>query len=117
WLESGSSNNVRIENNIIKRCRSIAVAVYAFGGARNVAPAGAHNNISITGNTITDCPPPNILVTSTTDLKIEGNVCEPSKTLKLESWKLREFRLKPEALEPVMTVGCEGCEIGRNKTR
>jgi len=117
WLESGSSNSVRIADNVIKRCGSIAVAVYAFGGARNVAPAGAHNDISITGNTITDCPVPNILVTSTTGLKIEGNVCEPSRTRKLESWKLREFRLKPETLEPVMTVGCEGGEIGDNKTR
>ncbi len=117
WLESGSSNNVRIADNVIKRCRSIAVAVYAFGGPRNVAAAGAHNSISITGNTISDCPVPNILVTSTTGLKIEGNVCEPSETRKLESWELHAFKLKPETLEPVMTVGCEGCEIGNNKTR
>jgi len=64
---------------------------------------------------ITDCPLPNILVTSTTGLEVEGNVCEPSETRKLESWKLREFRLKAETLEPVMTVGCERCKIGNNK--
>jgi hypothetical protein len=45
WLESGSSNNMRIINNTIRDCRDVAIAIYAFGGASAVAPAGAHNNI------------------------------------------------------------------------
>ena len=40
WLESGSSNNVRIINNTVRDCGDVAIAVYAFGGAPAVAPPG-----------------------------------------------------------------------------
>ncbi len=116
WLESGSSNNVEIRGNVIRNCRSLAIAVYSFGGPRNLAPAGAHGNITVAGNTITDCPLPNILVTSTKGLRIEKNTCEPSKTRDLPPWELRRFELDPANLESVMTVNCEDYNIENHQT-
>jgi len=107
WLESGSSKNVKIRNNVISDCRSIAIAVYSFGGARNLAPAGAHSNITVVGNAITDCPLPNILVTSTKGLKVADNTCEPSKIRNLHPWELRGFKLDAANLKQVITVNCE----------
>lgn len=73
WLESGSSNNVEIRDNAITGCRARPIFVHAQGGAGKTAPSGAHNNIGVTGNTITKGPTPNIEVTSTENLKIENN--------------------------------------------
>jgi hypothetical protein len=77
WLESGSSNNVEIRDNVITGCRGRPIYVHAKGGEGLIsgksAPAGAHNNITIAGNTMTDCPMPAIEVTSTVGLKIENN--------------------------------------------
>ncbi|MFC1717823.1 right-handed parallel beta-helix repeat-containing protein, partial [Candidatus Poribacteria bacterium] len=117
WLESGSSNNVEIRDNIIRDCRSLPIAVYAFGGPRDIVPVGAHNNITITGNTISDCLLPNILVTSTKGLKIENNVHKPSKAPDPRPWRLGQFKLNPEDLEPVMTINCDDCDIGNNQIR
>jgi len=106
WLESGSSNNVAIRDNVVRDCRSFAIAVYAFGGPRNIAPAGAHNGIAITGNRITECPLPNILVTSTRGLTLNGNVLKPSRTRELPEW-VRRGMLGERAPEPVMLIRSE----------
>ncbi len=77
WLESGSSNNVEIRDNAIASCRVRPIFVHAQGGEGLItgkpAPSGAHNNIAILNNTIADSPLPNIEVTSTDGLRIEGN--------------------------------------------
>lgn len=73
WLESGSSNNVEISGNIIKDCAERAISVIANAGNGSVAPAGAHRNITIQNNSITNCPMPAIKVTSTDGLIIKGN--------------------------------------------
>jgi hypothetical protein len=103
WLESGSSNDLVIRGNVIRGCRDIAIAVYAFGGSRKIAPAGAHSNITIAGNRVSQCPLPNILVTSTRRLKLADNVLEPSKTVKIPPW-VHAGTLGRRELEPVMLI-------------
>jgi len=58
---------------VIEDCGK-GIEIYAYGGPRNIAPAGAHNNIVVTGNTISDTPAPQIRVTSTDGLKIADNL-------------------------------------------
>lgn len=115
WLESGSSNNVEVSNNIIDNCRSIAIAVYALGGPSNIAPAGAHNNMTISGNKITNCQLPNILVTSTLDAKIENNICKLPETTELASRNLGTYRFDAKDVKAVMTLECEDYKIKNNK--
>jgi len=50
-----------------------AIQVVAPGGDGQPLPTGAHRNIAITGNVITDSPSPNIRVTSTDSLLIHNN--------------------------------------------
>ena len=77
WLESGNSNDIRIEDNTIRDCRSYGIGVYSIGGdsnhSRNFAPSGAHSNIAVARNKLMRCPLPNILFTSTGGYKIENN--------------------------------------------
>ena len=73
WLEAGSGDDVTIAENTIVNCRKTAISVDARGGSGKVAPAGAHNRIAITGNTIENVPAPGIHVTSTRGLVIKGN--------------------------------------------
>ncbi|MHB8974029.1 MAG: right-handed parallel beta-helix repeat-containing protein [Pirellulaceae bacterium] len=107
WLESGSSNNVRIINNTVRDCGDVAIAVYAFGGAPAVAPAGAHNNITVRGNDLTGCPLPNILVTSTSGLDIGQNTFRSYEGRTASEWTRYRFKLLDKTLEPVMTIHCE----------
>ena len=107
WLESGSSNDVEMRGNIIKDCRDIAIKIEARAGNGQRAPAGAHNRITLTNNSITGSPLPNIFVTSTKGLIITGNKCVPDTAMKLSDWHMRHYGLEPEKLEPVMTVNCE----------
>lgn len=108
WLELGSSSNVEIRGNTIADCRSAGIGVYAHNGRGELAPSGAHNSISVSGNTLTGCPQPNILVTSTTGLRLADNICRPSETARLSGHMLWMFRLDPEKLGPVMTLNCLG---------
>jgi hypothetical protein len=77
WLESGSSSDVIIADNLIDDCRETAIEVVARGGTGALAPSGAHKNIVIRNNTILNSPLPNIQVTSTDKLVIEGNHFKP----------------------------------------
>lgn len=74
WLESASASNVVIRDNTIIGCRRPAIEVAALGGNGRPLAAGAHRDITIIGNTFTDCAWPNIHVTSTDGLTIEGNL-------------------------------------------
>jgi hypothetical protein len=74
WLESGSGNHLSVTKNHISRSHDVAIAVYAFNGLNNsVAPAGAHNNVTIRLNRITESSMPAIAVTSTKKLNIQSN--------------------------------------------
>lgn len=73
WLESGSASDVRILRNVISDCGSVAIAVYAKGYATGFADGAAHRRITIADNHISDSPLPNVLVTSTESIRLEGN--------------------------------------------
>ena len=73
WMEAASSSDVEIRNNVIVGCRRPAIEIIAPGGNGKPLPSGAHRNIVIAGNTITESAWPNIYVTSTERLVITGN--------------------------------------------
>jgi hypothetical protein len=75
WMEAGCSDNLLIENNEIKACSGKGLAVYAHGGTGIPAPAGAHNNIRITGNSVKETRGADIWITSTRGLELSGNSC------------------------------------------
>ena len=106
WLESGSSSDVRITGNVIRNCRDIAIAVYALGGSREIAPAGAHRNITIAGNRITGCPLPGILVTSTRGLTLADNVLQPAKGTPIPP-HVRHTLLSDRKLQPIMRINAD----------
>jgi len=105
WLEAGSSSKVRIAGNRIRACRGVGIAVYAFGGRGDVAPAGAHDDITIADNTITDSPLPGILVTSTTHLHLARNVLDLSATRKVVPWAIGRFRIGE--LKPIVLLNTQ----------
>jgi hypothetical protein len=73
WLEAGSGNNLAIINNTVETCQDVGIAVYALGGNGNTAPAGAHNHITISGNTVSGSLNPAFAVTSTRGLVFMDN--------------------------------------------
>lgn len=116
WLESGSSNNVEIQGNIISDCDDVGIEVVAHAGTGKLAPSDAHRNIIVSGNKITNSPLPSIVVTSTSGLKIESNILSPSPAKKLSGHALYMLSLKPESLEPIITINCETPQVQNNQT-
>jgi hypothetical protein len=112
WMESGSSDRVEISGNVITDCRAAGIAVFAENARGKLAPAGVHNHIIVSGNTLTNCPLPNICVTSTDDVRIEGNTCQ-SPT----SGKRPPFGLDPAKVEAVMTVNCTNASVKDNAVK
>ena len=78
WLEGGSGNDVRVTGNKITRCGR-GVEVFARGGRGQLSPPGAHRNIVITGNTITETLGLHIRAASTKGLTLRNNICDPKK--------------------------------------
>ena len=74
WMEAGLSSDVVIRDNLIKGCPETPIQIQALGGNRQLLPAGSFRNISILNNRIEDCAWPLIHVTSTSGLRIDGNV-------------------------------------------
>jgi len=72
-LESGSSSDLMITGNSILDCPTSGIIVQSIGGNGRVAPAGAHKNLSIVGNTFSNVALPFILCTSTEDLTLKDN--------------------------------------------
>ncbi|MEI7908401.1 MAG: right-handed parallel beta-helix repeat-containing protein [Verrucomicrobiota bacterium] len=104
WLESGSSSGLRITGNTITACRGIPICVEALAGDGAIAPAGAHRNIIITGNTVKDCAMPGILVTSTAGLKIANNALDLSKDKPRIPGRMLQAGL--HELQPVIEINC-----------
>lgn len=104
WLEAGSGSDVVIRDNVIRNGFNRAISVVSKGGKGEISPAGAHRNITIRGNRIEDSPAPQILVTSTDGLVIEGN-------------SIRD-REKPDlgVNEAIELKKCENVEIRDNRT-
>ncbi|MCX7046464.1 MAG: right-handed parallel beta-helix repeat-containing protein [Candidatus Sumerlaeota bacterium] len=109
WLESGSSNNVEIRDNVITGCHAPGIQIFAHGGRGKIAPAGAHNHISVINNTLTDCPLPNIYVTSTDDLRIERNTCAPLKPTNPSP----AAKPAPQS-DPIKTENCSNVKMADN---
>ncbi len=108
WLESGSSNDVEIADNVIADCRTNGIAVYAHGGQGKLAPAGAHNHITISRNSVTGGPVPSIWVTSTDDLRIDHNICAPAQPAR------STIGGDPAKTDPITTVSCTKITLREN---
>jgi parallel beta-helix repeat protein len=105
WLEAGSSSAVLISGNRIRDCGGVAICVEAEGGNGRIAPAGAHRDITITGNTVEGCARPGILVTSTAGLRLENNTLNlRSDAISLPA-QMRQAGLK--VLTPVVQIQCQ----------
>jgi hypothetical protein len=91
WLEAGSGNNILIANNTIARARDVAISVFARGGDKAIAPAGAHTGITIEDNRILNSSMPAIAVTSTKDLFLFRNTIEGVNNGFVPGWKRAEF--------------------------
>lgn len=109
WLEAGSGNNLIITNNIVKYCRDVGVAVYAYGGNGQVGPPGAHNNISIIGNTVSESINPAFGITSTIGLKfLDNKVISPDNS-NLLPWR-RDFGRDKDSSRSVYLENTEKIE-------
>ena len=104
WLEAGSSSDLQISGNVIEACRGIPICIEATAGNGEIAPGGAHRNLTITGNTIKDCSLPGILVSSTTGLRIEENKLELNRERRALPGLMRKAGL--EVLKPVVEIHC-----------
>ena len=112
WLESGNSSDVRITGNTITGSRDIPIAILADAPSRKRAPAGAHRDLTISGNTVLDSVEPALFVTSTTGLRIEGNDIGPPQGV-LSEGRLRAFDLIDRPLGPVVLLDCV---VGQTRT-
>ena len=111
WLEAGSSSDLKITDNTIQSCQGIPIAIEAAAWDGGIAPAGAHQNIVITGNIIRDCPAPGIVVCSTSGLVLENNTLQLNETRKSVPGVMRQAGLK--ALQPVVEIHCTHKSQGR----
>ena len=98
WMEAGMSSNVVVRDNVIKGCLQTPIQIHARGGDGQMLPAGALRNISILNNRFEDCVWPLVHVTSTSNLKIEGNLFPESTPA------------KPDGTVPPQAVLLENCE-------
>ncbi len=102
WLESGSSDNVEVRDNIIIRNGAEkAISIEGMGFIGDVPPAGLHNNIIIENNKFSDCIMPCIYMASTKGGTIRNNDYY--------------FPVFNKMTEPVLTVNCEDITITQSQ--
>ena len=104
WLEAGSSRDLKITGNTITACKGIPICVEATAGNGDIAPAGAHQNLTITDNLVRNCPAPGILVCSTSGLRLENNTLELDDSRK--SLPGLMVRAGMKELKPVVEIHC-----------
>ena len=114
WLESGSSSDLVITGNSILDCPTSGIVVQAIGGNGRVAPAGAHKNISIVGNTFSNVALPFILCTSTEDLTLKDNRF-PAEQGVPSAWGAGLVPADKKGA-PVVTVNCTEAESPARET-
>jgi hypothetical protein len=112
WLESGSSNDLVISGNSILDCPTPGIVVQAWGGNGQIAPPGAHRNISIVDNTFFNVALPYLLCTSTEGLTVKGNHF-PKEQRVQAAWGSDLVPLDKKGT-PVVTVNCT---VGESPTR
>jgi hypothetical protein len=84
WLEAGSGNNLLVTNNVVKGCHDVGIAVYAKGGNGKMGATGAHNNVNVSGNVVSNSVNPGFGITSTIGLVFMDNRVEtPDNSLAL----------------------------------
>jgi len=99
WIEAGNSSHVLIAHNTISNCMRTPIVVESTSRFGKVAPAGAHTDIRIEDNTISDCPVPAIRVTSVRGLVLRGNRISGSRsgTVQMEQCEQTEVSNNPDA--------------------
>jgi len=112
WLEAGSGSNIEISDNVITECHDAAIAVYAYGGNGETAPAGAHKNIIISGNNISGSSNPAIAVTSVKGLKLTNNTIESTNNDYLVPWRMQNFGRSEDPWREIYLENVEDVTVG-----
>ena len=92
WMEAGCSRSVTIKDNVILNSGGHAISVVSKTREDRISPAGIHQNILITNNTIGNSRSPQILVTSTNGLVIKNNKIEASPDESLDAIQVTESK-------------------------
>jgi hypothetical protein len=114
WLESGSSSDLLISGNSILDCPTPGIVVQAWGGNGQIAPPGAHRNISIVDNTFSNVALPYVLCTSTEGLTVECNRF-PTEPGVQAAWG-SDLVPPDKKGAPVVTVNCTVAESPARQT-
>ena len=116
WMEAASASDVEIRDNVIVGCRRPAIEIIAPGGNGKPLPSGAHRNIVVTGNQITESAWPNIYVTSTERLQIQGNRLTPAAPREFVPPLAHLWSWGAKAPSPIVTEQCEGALVQSTDT-
>jgi hypothetical protein len=106
WLESASSSDVIIRDNVINGCRKPAIEVVALGYDGKPLASGAHRNITVANNRIVNSAWPNIYVTSTEGLVLSGNTLTPSPPARFRPPLARTWKWEGKRPAAVVTEQC-----------
>jgi len=74
WMEAGCSSDVAVTDNVFEGIGQTPVRILATGGNGKPLLAGAHRNITVSGNRFADCPWPLIEAVSVRGLLVSDNV-------------------------------------------
>ena len=101
-----TAHAVECSHNVnILACKGIPICIEATAGNGDTAPAGAHQNLTLTGNSIMECSMPAILVCSTRGLQIGENTLQLNDDRKSLPGLMRKAGMKE--LKPVVEIHCE----------
>lgn len=105
WLEAGSSSDLKIIGNTIIGAQGIPICIAAIAGNGEIAPAGAHRDLTIADNVIKNCAAPGILVCSTRGLRVDNNTLELKVPRKSLPALMRTAGV--DEWQPVVEIRCE----------
>jgi hypothetical protein len=111
WFESASSCDLIVQDNTISGCRRVAIEVLAQGGDGKPLASGAHRNLSITGNKISQSPWPNIHVTSTDNLLVNENRLSTLDLLEIVPPLADAWNWRGGTPQPIVTEFCDEAKI------
>ena len=125
WMESGLSDNVRIENNYIENCsygeifdasyQISPITVVVATKNKTLGPAGCQTDIKILNNTITQSNYPLISISSTDSATIKdnnflSNSIDPSRDERIR----KNIYWKPST-KPVLVLNSTNVKVEHNK--
>jgi Right handed beta helix region len=114
WFEAASSSDLTVKDNVITGCRRPAIEIIAPGGNGKPLTRGAHRDLRIQNNTVTDSVWPNIRATSTAGLVLSGNrltLSDPQDFVPPQPFRWDWGNAKPSA------VSTELCEMAPGSTK